>query len=178
MMARISALDKILSSRAFSTFRILPRSGKNRLEMAVAPLLGGAAGGVPFDDVQFADGRVPGRTVGQLAGQRTHFQRVLAAGQLPRLARRLARPGRLHDFSTMLARHGRILVQKLRELLGKQRFDDAAHFAVAEFRLRLPFELRFRNLDGDDRRQPFPHVVAGQVGLVVLQQACSCARNR
>ena len=59
---RTFSLATILSSRAFSTFRSLPRSGRIGLEAAIAALLGRAAGRVALDDVELAaaPGRAPG----------------------------------------------------------------------------------------------------------------------
>ncbi len=64
--ARICSFWSIWSSRAFSTLRILPRSGRIGLELAVPALLGRAAGAVALDDEQLALGRVPGVAVGEL----------------------------------------------------------------------------------------------------------------
>ena len=68
---------------------------QDRLELAVAPLLGRAAGRVALDQVQFAQGRVLLLAVGQFARQGGDVQGALAPGQLAGLARRLAGAGRL-----------------------------------------------------------------------------------
>jgi hypothetical protein len=61
------------------------------LEVAVAPLLGRAAGRVALDDVKLAARRVALGAVGQLAGQGQAFQRALAHHQVAgRLAGRVA----------------------------------------------------------------------------------------
>ena len=49
------------------------------------------------------------------------------------------------------------------------RLDLALDLGVAELGLGLALELRLGQLDADDRRQPLAHVVAGEVGVVVLE---------
>src|SRR6202011_5709412 len=66
---------------------------QDRLEAAVAALLGRAAGAVALNDEQFAVRRVALLAVGQLARQVGEVERALAPGQVARLARRLARRG-------------------------------------------------------------------------------------
>jgi hypothetical protein len=103
----ISCWTSSLSKRAFSTLRILPLQRQDRLELAVAPLLGRAAGGVALDDVQLAQRRILLLAVGQLAGQAQPVQDALAAGHLARLARRLAGPRGLDDLAAMIFGIGR-----------------------------------------------------------------------
>ena len=54
MIVRISSFDRILSSRAFSHVQDLAAQRQDRLEVAVAALLGGATGRVTLDQVQLA----------------------------------------------------------------------------------------------------------------------------
>src|SRR5205085_355738 len=49
-------------------------------------------------------------------------------------------------------------------------FADPLDLGVAGRCLRLTFELRMRDLDADDRRQPFANVVAGDALLQVFRQ--------
>ena len=70
MMVRISSEASILSKRAFSTFRIFPRSGRIAWTVPVPALLGGAAGRVALDEEELGLGRVALLAVGELAGQR------------------------------------------------------------------------------------------------------------
>ena len=63
---------------------------QDRLELAVAALLGRAAGGVALDDVDLAQRRVLLLAVGELAGQAHAVEHALAARHLARLARRFA----------------------------------------------------------------------------------------
>jgi hypothetical protein len=97
----ISWLDSILSKRARSTLRILPRSGRTAW-FSRAALLGGAAGGVALDDEQFGLGRIALLAIGQLAGQRGDVERALAPGQFARLAGGFARGGGLATLPTTI----------------------------------------------------------------------------
>ena len=72
---------------------------QHRLVLAVAALLGRAAGRIALDDEEFGLGRVALLAVGELAGQRGDVERALAPRQLARLARRLARGGRLDHLA-------------------------------------------------------------------------------
>ena len=144
---------------------------QDRLEAAVATLLGRAAGRVALDDVQLALGRVAFLAVGQLARQRHALEGALADDQVAGLAGRLAGPGggeRLLDDPPAV---GRVLVQVLADPLGDGRLDLALDLGVAELGLGLALELRVDELDADDRRQAFAHVVAGEVGVGVLEDA-------
>ena len=69
------------------------------LVLAVAALLGRAAGRVALDDEEFGLGRVLLLAVGELAGQRGDVERGLAAHQVARLARRFAGGGGLDDLA-------------------------------------------------------------------------------
>ena len=66
---------------------------QDRLEAAIAPLLGRSACRIALDDVELAEGRIALLAVGELAGQRAAVERALAADQVARLARRLAGAG-------------------------------------------------------------------------------------
>ena len=68
---------------------------QDRLEAAIASLLGGAAGRLAFDDVDLAQGRVAFLAIGQLAGQAAAVERALAPDEVARLARRFARARRV-----------------------------------------------------------------------------------
>ena len=51
----------------------------------------------------------------------------------------------------------------------RRRLDLALHLGVAQAGLRLPLELRLRQAHADDGDEPLAHVVAGEVGVVVLE---------
>ena len=90
MIVRISSWPSILTRLAFSTFSSLPRRARMAWTLESRPCLARAAGGVAFDEEQLGVLVALAAAVGELAGQAAAFQAVLAAGQLPRLAGRLA----------------------------------------------------------------------------------------
>ena len=136
---------------------------------AVAAFLGGAACGITLDDVDFGIGRVLFDAVRQLARQRSGIQCGLAAGHLTRLFRGLAgtRGGlRLFDDG---AGHLRVLLEEGHQLLGNHCVHQCTHFAVAQLGLGLALELRFLQLDRDNRSQTLSRILALE-GLIVLEQ--------
>ena len=80
VQARLLDVDQLAADR------------QNRLIAPVAPLLGGATGGVTLDNVQLGQARIALRTIGQLAGQAAAGQRAFADG-FASLARGFARAG-------------------------------------------------------------------------------------
>ena len=66
-------------------------------------------------------------------------------------------------------RHRGILLEERAEALVDQRLHDALHFRVAQLGLGLALELRLRDLDRDDRGEPFLGVVAAE--FYVLEHA-------
>src|SRR4029079_12634260 len=113
-----------------------------------------------LDDVELAQGGIAFLTVGQLARQRAAIKRTLAADQIARLACGFARPRRIDGFADNPTGDRRVLLEKGAQLAVDDRFDDALDFGVAKLGLGLPFELRMRNLDADDRGQTFADVIA------------------
>ena len=144
---------------------------QDRLEAPVAALLRRAAGRLAFDDVDLALRGIALLAVGQLAGKAAAVERALAAHEIARLARRLARPRRIDGLADDPLGDDRVLFEVLTELVVDDRLDDALDLGVAELRLRLAFELRLRNLHADDAGQPFADVVAADAGVLeVLRQ--------
>ena len=144
---------------------------QDRLEPAVAALLGRSAGRLALDDVDLALRRVALLAVGQLAGQAAAVEGALAAHQVAGLARGFARPGRVDRLADDPLGDGRVLFEELTELVVDDRLDDALDLGVAELGLGLALELRLRDLDADDRGQPLADVVAADAGVLqVLRQ--------
>ena len=139
--------------------------------MAVAAVLGGAAGGIALDEEDLALGRIALGAVGQLAGQGGRFKRGLAAGRLARLARSLAGAGGgyalVHDSPAC----GRIFFKEALQLVGHHAIHQRTHLAVAQLGLGLSLELRLNQLDRDHCGQTLAHVVAGQVRVGGLEHA-------
>ena len=90
---------------------------QDRLGLAVAALLGRAAGGVALDDEQFGQRRIFFLAVGQLAGQAGDIQRALAARQVAGLARGFAGARGVDDLAGDGAGFVRVFLQELLQLL-------------------------------------------------------------
>src|SRR4051812_5409947 len=144
---------------------------QDRLGVAIAPLLGRAAGGVALDDEDLGERGIAHRAVGQLAGQRRVLERRLAPGEVARLAGGVAGAGCVYGLADHHARLRRVLLEELGEPLVDGGLDEALHRRVAELGLRLPLELRLADLDRDDRGQALADVLALQVGILLLELA-------
>jgi len=125
--------------------------------VAVAPGLGGAAGGVALE---FAASRIPLLAVGEFSGQGANLEGGLAPGQLPRPSGCLPRPGGIQTFAQQLFCNGGILLEIGTDLIVDDSLDEALDLAVAELRLGLTFKLRVADLDTDNTRQPFAEILA------------------
>ncbi len=142
---------------------------ENGLEAAVAPLFGRAACAVTLHNVDFALLGVAARAVGQLAGEREALQRALADDKIACLARRLARTvGRAALLEDVL-RLARILLQPAPHGLGDGRRHVTAHLGVEQLELVLPLKLRLNHLDAHNGRHALTRVLAGEVGVALLE---------
>ncbi len=140
------------------------------LELPVAALLGGAAGGVALDDVDLAQRRVLLLAVGELAGQAHAVEHALAARHLAGLARGLAGAGGLDDLAAEDLGVVGALFQVVRQRLGDDVFHGRAHFAGDELVLGLAAELGLGDLHAEHAAQAFAHVVAAHLDLGLLGQ--------
>ena len=163
--------DSILSKRARSTLRIFPRNGRTAWIFAVAALLGGAAGRVALDDEDLGLGRIALLAVGELARQARDVERPFAPGELARLARRLARLRRLDHLADDDARFRRMLLEPLLQKFVDEPLDHRPHLGGDELVLGLRREFRIGALDAEHAGQTLAAVVAGEVDLLLLQQA-------
>jgi hypothetical protein len=93
------SLDSIFLVARLLDVEDLAAQRQDRLELAVAALLGAAAGGVTLDDVDLAQRRVLLLAVGQLAGQAHAVEHASCARHLARLARGLAGARGLDDLA-------------------------------------------------------------------------------
>ena len=89
---------ELLEARALDV-QDLAAQRQDRLELAVASLLGRAAGGIALDEVDLAQRRIALLAVGELARQAHAVEHALAARELARLARGFARPRRVDDLA-------------------------------------------------------------------------------
>ena len=142
---------------------------QDRLELAVAALLGGAAGGIALDEVELAQRRVLLLAVGELAGQADAVEHALAAGHLARLARGFAGAGGVDDLA------GDDLGVDRAFRAGTRRASAATTSSTAgrasrgdQLHLGLRGELGIGHLDRQHAGQAFAHVVAGDLDLGLL----------
>ena len=144
---------------------------KHSLKVAVAALLGRAAGGVALDDEELRFGGIALLTIGELAGEIGDVERALAARELARLARRLARGGGLDHLGDDVLRLGRMLFEPLAQNLVHDIFDGRSHFGRHQLVLRLRREFRVRHLHREDAGQALAAIVAGEIDLLALGEA-------
>jgi hypothetical protein len=139
---------------------------QDRLGLAVAALLGGAAGRVTLDDEQLGVLGVALLAVGELAGQGEAVEDALAGDGLAGLAggrtRARGEQGLLDDE----AGRARVLLEVAAELLGDDGRDEAGDLARDQLVLDLRAELRVGVPDGDDADQALAHFLAGEGALV------------
>jgi hypothetical protein len=138
------------------------------LELPVAALLGGAAGGVTLDDVHLAQGRVLFLAVRQLARQAEAVQHALAARHVARLARGLAGSGGFDDLAGDDLGIERLFLEVVGQLLRHDFLDGGPGFGRHQLHLGLRGELRIRHLHREHAGQAFAHVIAGDLDLGLL----------
>src|SRR6202521_5284014 len=170
IIVRISSLPSILSNRAFSTFRILPLSGRMAWNRRSRPCLAEPPADSPSTMYSSLSAGSPSLPVGHLPGQRAPVERALAQHQIAGLPGRLARTGRIDRLPHDPPRHPGVLLEVRAELVVENGLDDALDLGVAELGLGLALELRMRDLHADDGRQPFADVVAGDALLQVFRE--------
>ena len=148
----------------------LALQGKNRLEAAIASLLGGSACALTLDEIEFAAIGIAFGAVRELAGQATAIQCTLAPREVACLAGRLARSRRFNRLVDDLAGDWRILLEEHAQALVDECLHGSSDIRV-ELALGLPFKLRLRQFHAHDRYETFANVVAAQVFLHVLEQS-------
>ena len=150
---------------AFSTFN-LAAQGQYRLKPPVAAGLGQASGRSPSTR-KIAFGRVALGAVGRPA------ELALSSMLLRRVSSRLAGgfpgPGCGHAFFQYKSRLRGVFFHKAGQSLADQPVHQRPHRACAQLGFCLPLELRLGNAHRYDGRQPFAHVLAGQVFLGLLE---------
>ena len=137
------------------------------LVAAVAAALGRASGRLTLDKKQFAAGRIAFLAIGELARQSAGIERRFAAGKLASLARGFAGARRVNALADNFSRDRGMLVEIFSELFIDHLLDDAFDIAI-ELALGLPFELRLRQLDGDDGDQAFANIVTIDGDFILL----------
>ncbi len=152
----------------------LAKEREDGLVTAVASLLGRAAGGVSFNDVNLAQGGILFGAVGQVAGQTAAAQRALAHG-FAGLAGGLAGARGVEALVDDALGQALGRLKGHLEVVADDFLHDAVNFTVRELGLGLTLEARLGHLDRDDRRQALAHVVAGDARVLVLDQVVGLA---
>src|SRR5262249_19737237 len=142
---------------------------QNRLERAVAPLLGRAARAATLDDQYFGLGRIALLAIGELAGKGGHIERAFPARELACLARGLAGSRGLDDLADDDLRLRWMLLQPILQRLVDDVLDHGTHLRGDELVLRLRGEFRVRHLAGENRGEPFAAIIAGERHLLLLR---------
>ena len=135
------------------------------LGAAVASLLGGAAGGIAFDDEEFAEGGVFFRAVGEFAGEAAAGEGAFA-DSFAGFAGGFAGTGGRDDFVDDAFGERGIFLEVLAESFVGDAADDAFDFVIDEFVLRLAGEARVGEFDAEDADEAFAAVVAGDGGIL------------
>jgi hypothetical protein len=148
---------------------------QNGLNGRVASHLGRAACRVALDDENFGAAGVFFAAVCQLAGHPAGLQRALAAHQFAGLFGGGAGAGGLRGFFKNGLCHAGILLKELHQLGVDHVGNEGADLGIAQLCLGLAFKFGFLQLDRDDADQTLAHVCAGQILVLVLQQAVAAA---
>ena len=169
--AWISLFFSILSSRARSTLRILPRIGRIAWVRGSRASTRGAAGRVALDDEQLA-------LVGVAAASSPSACRACRRPTAPSCGgwrcgrswpRRAPGPRRCAFLTTLLASVG--FSSSHSASCSLVAFcDERAHRDVAELGLGLALELRVAQLHRDDRGEALADVLAEEVLVLLLEQ--------
>src|SRR6266566_1734315 len=147
----------------------LAANRQNGLKLSVAALLGRAAGGITFDDVQLRIRRVAVGAIGQFARQAPAGQRRFAH-RFTRLARRFAGAGRIQALVHHFLGHRRVGVEVRHQPVVSNGTNDALNLRRKESLFGLVIELGVRVLDGDDRHQTLKQIVSGHRRVFLLEQ--------
>ena len=144
---------------------------QDRLVLAVAALLGRAAGAVALDQEQFGLGRdrAPGSRRACRASEAMPITDLRLASRALRAASRAAAASMI--FWMMVRAWAGFSSSHSAHLVGHQAFERLADLGADQLVLGLRAELGIGQLDRDDRGQPFAHVLAGQADLLALQHA-------
>ena len=171
MSVPISADPSILSKRARSTLRILPRKGSTAWFSRWRACLAEPPAESPstmkssdFDGIALL-------AIGELAGKRRDIERALAPRELARLARGFARGCGFDHLRDDRPCFRGMLLEPGAQLLVHQVLDHRPHFGGDELVLGLGGELRVRHLDGEHAGQRLARVIARQLHLLLLGDA-------
>ena len=167
-------LDGIARERAMVAHALdvqnLAAQGQDRLDVSATAVLGRTACRVALYDEELGQFGVAHRAVGELTGQRCRLEQALAAGRLARLAGGVARLAGLLGLLDDLASGLGVFLEVIGQAVGHDLERERTHVGAAELGLGLTLELRIGQLDRDNGRKTLAHVVAGQIGVLLLEQ--------
>ncbi|GAB1413385.1 hypothetical protein MASR1M97_21210 [Candidatus Desulfobacillus denitrificans] len=159
--------DKLVEARLLDV-EDLALERQNGLELSVSALLGGAAGGVALNQIQFAQRRIFLLAVGELAGQADAIEHTLAPRHFARLARRFPRACCFDDLSGDDSGISRTLKQELRQFGSDDFLHGRLRFRGHQLHFGLRSELRIRHFHREHTGQPLAHVITGDLDLCLL----------
>ncbi len=161
--------DQLVEARLLDVEHLAAQR-QDRLELAIAPLLGRAARRIALDDEDLRERRILLLAVGQLARQPDAVEQPLAARHLARLARGLARARRVDDLAADGLRVDRFLEQVLVERVGHDLLDRGPCLGRHQLVLGLAGELGVGHLDRQHAGQALAHVVAAGLDFGLLRE--------
>src|SRR5207245_4301134 len=139
---------------------IVSAQGRDRLELAVTTLLRGSAGRWSLHDEKFTLRQISLLAVREFSGEVETFQKAFPSREFTGLPCGLARLRGEHRLANADFRDLRSLQEEVGELLVDNRLDDPLDLGVPQLHLGLALEMRFGDLEAEDRRQSLAGVVA------------------
>ena len=150
MRSAISLLARIFSARGAGDVEDLAAEGEDRLGLAVARLLGGAAGAVALDDEDFGALGVVVGAVGELAGEAQLARR--GGGLALHLALGAAAEavlGALDDRAQERAAAVHVVGEEMVEMVAHRGLDEARRLEAGQAVLGLALEMRVADEDAE-----------------------------
>ena len=154
--------DNFVDAGFFDVEHFAPKR-QNRLNVAVAPLFGGAAGGIALDDINFGVFGVAVDAVRQFAGQGVALERGFSSGAVPRFPRGFSGARSVQSLVENRLGDGRVFFKIGHHFVIDHFGDKPGHFGVAEFPFCLPFKLGFGQFYADYGGQTLAAVLAGKL---------------
>ena len=132
---------------------------QNRLRAGIPSGVRASAGGVPFDQVEFADGQVVVSAIAELFRQAPGGRGFFRPHHFPRFLGGFAGLGSAFAFLADAFGNRGVLFKELGKPLGHDRRHDAFHVRVGQLDLGLAFKQRIGNPHRDHRGQAFAEIL-------------------